>query len=601
MNATVDAPRVAMSPPLFAAVAAVLALSLSSGCFLLPGADGEGGGSGEEADRGPAGAELPEIDCSKPETFNGTLDSDTTLESGSCYTVSETVELEKGVLLTIEPGTLIRFEAGTGLRVDRGKLHAEGTADQPIGFTSVEETPGSWEGIRFHSSNSEDNVLAHVVVEYASDANLFLRDNNGPVRIEISNSTFRNGSGWGIESDANNTPHEFDTFAHNVVTGNEHGAKFSANDVGELDASNSFAGNEERDLVISRNVTDDQTWPGFDANYTVAGDIDVSGAALEIEPGATLQFENGHRLRIRPDASLNAEGTSDNRVTFTGNKEVSGSWGGLQFHSSNNPNNVLKHVNVRYASDANLFLRDNNGPVRLSIQQSKFTDAAGWGIETDTNNESHEFPKLANNVVRNNERGAKFDANDVGEIAASNGFTGNENVDLQIDGTVAEDQSWPGLDADYTVAGRVEVRGADLTVEPGATFVVEKNEGFRIQNDAALIAEGTSDKPIEFTGSEQIEGHWNGVQFFSSKNNRNALDHVTVEFAGNQHDGNLYLRDNNGPSRVTIQNSTFRKSSGWGIFVDDNNEESELKGCSGNSYEDNAEAAIGAKSGSYEC
>lgn len=79
--------------------------------------------------------------------------------------------------LTIEAGTTIRFEAGGSLHVEysagtnpaTAALVAEGTAQDPVVFTSAAASPapGDWIGLRFGQVPSPANRLEHVRIEYA--------------------------------------------------------------------------------------------------------------------------------------------------------------------------------------------------------------------------------------------------------------------------------------------------------------------------------------------------------------------------------------------------------------------------------------------------
>lgn len=78
--------------------------------------------------------------------------------------------------LTIEPGVRVEFHPGSALEVDHytgevaatGVLVAEGTADEPIVFTSSAETPspGDWQGLSFGGIARTENSLKHVRLEY---------------------------------------------------------------------------------------------------------------------------------------------------------------------------------------------------------------------------------------------------------------------------------------------------------------------------------------------------------------------------------------------------------------------------------------------------
>ncbi len=76
--------------------------------------------------------------------------------------------------LRVEPGAVIRF-AATGTKntaarlVIQGRIHAVGTADKPIVFTSDRSTParGDWGGISLVASEKR-NQLEHCRIEYAN-------------------------------------------------------------------------------------------------------------------------------------------------------------------------------------------------------------------------------------------------------------------------------------------------------------------------------------------------------------------------------------------------------------------------------------------------
>jgi hypothetical protein len=76
-------------------------------------------------------------------TVSANITTNTTWETGSVYILAGRIAVVNGVTLTIEPGVVVKGQAGTAenataLIVARGgKIMAEGTAAQPIIFTSV--------------------------------------------------------------------------------------------------------------------------------------------------------------------------------------------------------------------------------------------------------------------------------------------------------------------------------------------------------------------------------------------------------------------------------------------------------------------------------
>ena len=82
------------------------------------------------------------------------ITTNTTWEKGKVYVLTSRITVVSGVTLTIEPGTIIKGQAGTGANATAliiargGKIMAEGTAAEPIIFTSVadEIQPGQIDG-----------------------------------------------------------------------------------------------------------------------------------------------------------------------------------------------------------------------------------------------------------------------------------------------------------------------------------------------------------------------------------------------------------------------------------------------------------------------
>ncbi len=76
-------------------------------------------------------------------TITENITANTTWQTGETYILGGRIAVESGAILTIEPGVIIKGEAGTGanataLLIARGgMIMAEGTASQPIIFTSV--------------------------------------------------------------------------------------------------------------------------------------------------------------------------------------------------------------------------------------------------------------------------------------------------------------------------------------------------------------------------------------------------------------------------------------------------------------------------------
>ncbi|MBN9682020.1 MULTISPECIES: hypothetical protein [unclassified Corallococcus] len=60
----------------------------------------------------------------------------------------------------------------------------------------------------------------------------------------------------------------------------------------------------------------------------------------------------------------------------------------------------------------------------------------------------------------------------------------------------------------------VEYAGA-LTVEPGVRLQFEAESGLRITETGSLVARGTAEAPIVFTGRTETPGYWKGISILS--------------------------------------------------------------------------------------
>lgn len=104
--------------------------------------------------------------------YEGVILTEDVTWSGSIL-VRGFVLVAPNVTLRIDPGTVVRFAAAAdgqgqlpGLVV-QGRIHAAGTSEQPIVFTSDQSSPvrGSWGGIALLSTEKR-NIMEHCRIEY---------------------------------------------------------------------------------------------------------------------------------------------------------------------------------------------------------------------------------------------------------------------------------------------------------------------------------------------------------------------------------------------------------------------------------------------------
>ncbi len=124
-------------------------------------------------------------------TLSGSITSNLTLNSSTNYLLSGFVYVEDGATLTIQPGTVIKGDKptkGTLIIKRGGKLIADGTASQPIVFTSNQPAGsrdrGDWGGIII-CGRAPNNQPSDPTVEGGPDATYGgtdAADNSGTLR-----------------------------------------------------------------------------------------------------------------------------------------------------------------------------------------------------------------------------------------------------------------------------------------------------------------------------------------------------------------------------------------------------------------------------------
>jgi len=109
-------------------------------------------------------------DLTGEETKTGELSADETWMSNNIYVLDGKVVVPSGITLTIQPGTIIKGKEGqdaaaSALVVARGgKLMAEGTADNPIVFTSVLDNIEQGQKVGTNLTRTDNELWGGVVI-----------------------------------------------------------------------------------------------------------------------------------------------------------------------------------------------------------------------------------------------------------------------------------------------------------------------------------------------------------------------------------------------------------------------------------------------------
>ena len=354
---------------------------------------------------------------------------------------------------------------------------------------------------------------------------------------------------------------------------------------------------------ISSDISSDRTLSA-ETLYRVTDAVTID-AFVTVEPGTRIEFERGAGFAIDSDGALNAEGTEEEPIQFTGTDEEPGFWLGLYFRNSESPENVLDWVLVEHAGReavgsgneaANVTVARSRRDAQVSITNTTLRGSGGYGLFVNSNGTLADFE--GNSITENAEAPISIAATEMAKLDAGSILSGNGTDAVEVRGsdTNIPGSTWSALDVPYQMSGETQVRGDDteLTVEPGAEFQFERGAQLSFRDESTSFIEGTQDEPILFTGVEEEPGFWNGLYYRDTDNPDNTLDWVVVEHAGREAVGsgneaaNVTVARSRRSAQVSITNTTLRGSGGYGLFVNSGGEVNEDV-LEVNDFEDNAD------------
>lgn len=313
--------------------------------------------------------------------------------------------------LSISEGAQFAFENETILRVrSEGSLSVTGTESNPVVFKGNVDLPGVWKGIMIES-NSLLNELTHVNIMHAGHSGIISGFGktavgvDGNSRLTLNNVTFSDTDGYGVDARYGGTVLSMNSCSFG--SGLSEGSMYmNAALAGYIDEATDFGNNP---IVINGgNIPQSSpaTWVNpTNGKYVIMGDVWVYDR-LQINPGATLEFDSDVILRVRSEGVLVAQGNSTDRITFT---RISGSasyWKGIYYESSN-VESVLDYCELSYAgnSDMGSGIGQANlgiiGNARITVTNSTISNSLGYGISVRSGAELTE----SGNTFTNNASG----------------------------------------------------------------------------------------------------------------------------------------------------------------------------------------------------
>jgi RHS repeat-associated protein len=343
-----------------------------------------------------------------PTSLPTTISSDMTLtQAGSPYT-GTSVTINSGVTVTAQPGVKVQL---SGTLTVNGTLNAQGTATDPVVFTSTQDSAaGQWRGIALNSGAGA-SALDHVEVRYAgynltqaisvlgsspSITNSIIRNNSargifvGSGSPEIAHNTVVDNGSYGIYDNTTQIKvHDNDvernggagiyaygsggslggnTVRNNGGYGIQYSPPSNTSIVPSDIANNTLTGNGYSNaLKLSGTLSQSTSWQDGGTPLAIGiGSLTISsGTTLTLGPGVVVKGAAGQTVGLVVDGTLDAEGTAEQPVTFTSIKDdtaggdtngdgansspAGGDWRGISY-SANSGGGTLDHARISYGS-----------------------------------------------------------------------------------------------------------------------------------------------------------------------------------------------------------------------------------------------------------
>ncbi|MEX1191240.1 MAG: hypothetical protein WEA99_04650 [Brumimicrobium sp.] len=302
-------------------------------------------------------------------------------------------------------------------------------------------------------------------------------------------------------------------------------------------------------------------------DYYVDGTWTID-AAVTIDPGVRILMKSGSRIRITDNGSLDANGTSSDKIYFIGDQDVEGFWDYIMFDGSNNPNNRLNHVVVKNGGgnssrQANVYMRYGS---RLILQNSTISKSEGNGLEVSS------FDDKLIDFENNNFADNKFNPiklnnwKQASEIDFATEFTdNNDNNSIYVgSGDVDQPITVNKVNGPFYATGSTSI-DSDMEITEGVQILMGPGSTFHIKSTGSLKITGTASDRVVIEGDEQVEGRWDHILYDDSNSPNNSITYADISYGGgnSSRPANIYVRYS---SQLSMGNSSCNYSAGDGVY-----------------------------------
>ena len=317
-------------------------------------------------------------------------------------------------------------------------------------------------------------------------------------------------------------------------------------------------------------------------DYIIDCNFYMSSGELVIDPGTTIQFNDGASIEIGGTAIIRAQGTAENPIRFTNRGISSPSWAGL-FISTSGVGSFLDHCIIERAGAVQSFGLLNPTQALITIENSdikitncQIVDFGESGImfldkgvsSTFSNNSfrnGNGYPiiihpymlnqtDLSLNTFSNNRNNFIY-------LDQSNSTTNNVNIPLTI-----RKNPIPYYITKPTFMSRTTIQaGVEMIFGTEGSLIIDSNTAY-------IEVNGTPSQHVIMRGENAGPASWGGMAI-SGGSDLNELNYLDMSDGGRSDHGYGTLKGNLkivgfDQTEVTANNCTFTRSGSCDIVLD---------------------------------
>ncbi len=528
-------------------------------------------------------------------TVTQNITVNTTWSKNNVYVIDGTLRID-GATLTIEPGTVVKFTEGSQIEVgystQNSTLIANGTAAEPIIFTSVSSTPvaGDWDYIYFGSGATSDCSMSYCTIMYGGGyASNYGMIELSDAKISMTHCTLKYSEYYGI---CLNDEAEFKNFTQNTIENiGSYAISLYPNSVSTIGTYNNINSNTTKGIKVRTGTfdLDDATWLSQTCPYVIDGTLSIqseAGATLRIEAPNSIKFTEGSQIEVAYNTgkygAIIADGTETKPIVFTSyaTSPSAGDWDGIFLYDGTLNTTSFTYCTFEYGGGyAQNYGMIDAGNCEISFNHCTFAYSKYNTIDMNDEGKFSSFDYNEFNNIPASYYPIKMSGNWAHTIGVNNTFNTNKGVKI-INSTLNQDATWHKLNVAYYIDGTLSIQssaGNTLTLEPGTQIKFTEGSQIEVAYNSGMygriVAQGTASEPIVFTSAapdgNQGAGDWDAIFMYGGTMSGTVFDNCKFLYGGGYSSsyGMLYITDNG--SNVTVSNSEIAYSQYWGIRISD--------------------------------